>query len=253
MNEVIEHDKPLVHVPETMTRRASVPEVLPADQNPMAMLARAVQQGWEPERLKQLMDLNDRFMADQARQAFNEAFAAFKSEAVTIIKNRTVDAGPLAGKKYAELFSVVNGITPAMSKHGLSASWKLTKDDKDWIEVTCTLKHSKGHSECVSMGGPPDAGGAKSAIQARASTVSYLERYTLKAVCGVAEQGDDTDGGGKGKDEIVPDPEGKATLEACASMQTLTKTWNALTKEKRATLAGVMNECRARIKAADEA
>jgi hypothetical protein len=44
------------------------------------------------------------------------------------------------------------------------------------------------------MAGPPDAGGAKNAIQARASTITYLERYTLKAICGVAEQGDDSDG-----------------------------------------------------------
>ena len=44
------------------------------------------------------------------------------------------------------------------------------------------------------MGGPPDAGAAKNALQARASTKSYLERYTLKAICGVAEGGDDTDG-----------------------------------------------------------
>ena len=65
---------------------------------------------------------------------------------------------------------------------------------RDWLEVTCTLKHVGGHSESVSMGGPPDAGGAKNALQARASTKSYLERYTLKAICGVAEGGDDTDG-----------------------------------------------------------
>jgi hypothetical protein len=60
------------------------------------------------------------------------------------------------------------------------------------IAVTCTLKHVLGHSESVSIDGPPDAGGAKNAIQARASTITYLERYTLKAVCGIAEQGDDT-------------------------------------------------------------
>jgi hypothetical protein len=62
------------------------------------------------------------------------------------------------------------------------------------MEVTCYLRHVQGHEESVSMGGPPDAGGAKNAIQARASTKSYLERYTLKAICGVAEGGDDTDG-----------------------------------------------------------
>lgn len=50
------------------------------------------------------------------------------------------------------------------------------------------------------MGGPPDTGGAKNAIQARASTVSYLERYTFKAVAGVAEGGDDDGQGGAGAD-----------------------------------------------------
>jgi hypothetical protein len=53
------------------------------------------------------------------------------------------------------------------------------------------------------MGGPPDAGGAKNAIQARASTISYLERYTLKAICGVAEGGEDDDGNG-GRAARVP-------------------------------------------------
>lgn len=248
MNEVIEGK--LIHVPEAPVRRTSV-EVLPADQNPMAMLARAVQQGWEPERLKQLMDLQERYTAEQARQAFNQAFAAFKSEAVTVIRNKSVEQGPLAGKKYAELFSVVNAITPALSKHGLSASWKLTKDDKDWIEVTCTLKHAQGHSESVSMGGPPDVGGAKSPVQARASTITFLERYTLKAVCGVAEQGDDTNGNGGGSN-VEPDEEGRKALEACGSMRSLTETWNKLPKEARKTLAGVMNQCRATLKAADE-
>lgn len=166
--------------------------------NPMAMLAVAVQKGMDLETIKELRAIQKEWEADEARKSFNNAFAAFKAEAVQIIKSRTVDAGPLIGKKYAELFAVVNAVTPALSRHGLSAAWKITKDDKDWIEVTCILKHALGHSESVAMGGPPDAGGAKSAIQARASTVSYLERYTLKAICGVSEQGEDTDGGGTG-------------------------------------------------------
>jgi hypothetical protein len=79
---------------------------------------------------------------------------------VTIIKGRKVDPA-LSGKSYAELIDWVQGVTPALSKHGLAASWRLTKDEKDWIEVTCTLAHVKGHSHSVSMGGPPDIGGAK--------------------------------------------------------------------------------------------
>ena len=161
---------------------------------PSDLLAIAVQQGADLDKLERLMALQERWQAGEAKKAYDAAFAAFKAEAVTIIKNRQVTDGPLKNKRYAELFAVVNAVTPALSKHGLSSSWKLTKDDKDWIEVTCYLKHTAGHVESVSMGGPPDAGGAKNAIQARASTVSYLERYTLKAICGLSEQDEDTDG-----------------------------------------------------------
>ena len=97
----------------------------------------------------------------------------------------------------------MNAVTPALSKHGLSSSWKLTRDEKDWMEVTCYLRHVGGHEESVSMGGPPDAGGAKNAIQARASTKTYLERYTLKAITGLSEQNDDTDGAGAYRNALL--------------------------------------------------
>jgi hypothetical protein len=165
-----------------------------APTSPAGMMMAAMERGASLEQVEKMMDLQDRYERREAEKSYNVAFAAFKSEAVRIMKARTVSDGPLKGKSYAELHNVVDAVTPALSRHGLSAAWKLTLDQKDWLEVTCTLKHVGGHSENVSMGGPPDAGGAKNALQARASTKSYLERYTLKAICGVAEGGDDTDG-----------------------------------------------------------
>lgn len=165
-----------------------------AAHSPMGMMMAAMNQGASLEQVEKMMDLQDRWERREAEKAYNAAFAAFKAEAVRIVKGRKVTDGPLRGKEYAELHDVVDAVTPALSRHGLSTAWKLTRDEKDWLEVTCTLKHVGGHSESVSMGGPPDAGGAKNALQARASTKSYLERYTLKAICGVAEGGDDTDG-----------------------------------------------------------
>lgn len=165
-----------------------------AAHSPMGMMMAAMNHGASLEQVEKMMDLQDRWERKEAEKAYNAAFAAFKAEAVRIIKGRKVTDGPLRGKEYAELHDVVDAVTPALSRHGLSTAWKLTRDEKDWLEVTCTLKHVGGHSESVSMGGPPDAGGAKNALQARASTKSYLERYTLKAICGVAEGGDDTDG-----------------------------------------------------------
>ncbi len=217
---------------------------------PMTMLQMAVQQGADLEKLKQLMDLQERWEKNEARKAYNQAFSNFKAEAVKVIKSTTVKLGPLAGTKYADLFSVVEAATPALSKHGLSASWRLTKDEKDWIEVTCTITHVLGHSESTALGGPPDTGGAKNPIQARASTVNYLERYSLLAATGLAAQGQDTDGNAP-KSTAEPDETGKKTLEACGSDAALKKAWAALTEEQRKTLNGVMADCKRRIREAD--
>lgn len=169
---------------------------------PMALLQVAMDQGADLDKLTKLMELQERWEANEARKAYLAAFAAFKAEAVTIVKNISVTDGPLKGKKYADLFAVVDAITPALSKHGLSLFWKLTKDEKDWLEVTAILRHELGHTESVSMGGPPDAGGAKNAIQARASAKSYLERYTAMAITGMAASGEDTDGRPKAGDQM---------------------------------------------------
>lgn len=181
--ELIETDEPRTHALATTVA------------TPAMLLQIAVERGQPLEYVEKLMQLQERYEANEARKAYSQAFAAFKAEAVTLVKNKRVNDGPLKGKGYAELHAVVNAVTPALSRHGLSASWRLTKDDRDWIEVTCTLKHIGGHSESVSMGGPPDSGGAKNKIMERASTVSYLERYTLKAILGLSEQDDDNDGG----------------------------------------------------------
>lgn len=187
MNAVVERKKESVVVSSDSTALMKIIEKAASDPS------------FDVSKLEHLLVVRERWEAAEAAKAYNAAFSAFKSEAVEIVKNKGVTDGPLKGKRYAELFSVVNAVTPALSRHGLGASWKITKDEKDWIEVTCTLKHVLGHAESVSMAGPPDTGGAKNAIQARASTVTYLERYTLKAVCGLAEQGDDSDGAGGAK------------------------------------------------------
>lgn len=177
---------------------------------PEQVLSMAIQRGATIEQMERMMALAERMRAqrveDEQRESvrrFNAAFAGFKTETVKVIRNRAF-AGPLAGKKYADLFSVVDAATEALAKHGLSCSWKTTKDDKDWIEVTCTLKHSGGHSESVSMGGPPDTGGAKNLLQARFSTTTYLERRTMKAILGLADQDEDDDGAGGAEDGDKP-------------------------------------------------
>ncbi|CAB3729151.1 ERF family protein [Achromobacter piechaudii] len=221
MTEVI--DAPAREV-ATRPELASGQVAVAAANSPMGMMLAAVQQGATLEQVEKMMDLQERWAKAEAKKAYDAAFANFKAEAVKIIKGKDVTDGPLKGKSYAELHDVVNAVTPALSKHGLSSSWKLTRDEKDWMEVTCYLRHVGGHEESVSMGGPPDAGGAKNAIQARASTKTYLERYTLKAITGLSEQNDDTDGNAAAhaaedlRDEWVSKIAQADTLEAATAV-----------------------------------
>ena len=172
----------------------AVQESAPAVQiTPAAMLQLAASKDVDPDKLQKLMDFAERWQANAAKMAFNTAMMAFKTDALRISRNLTYSDGPLKGKKYADLFGVVDKLTPALSSHGLSASWKVTKDDPGWLEVTCTIRHEAGHSESVSMGGEPDKGPARNAITARGSSMTYLERYTLLAAVGMAVAGQDDD------------------------------------------------------------
>lgn len=223
----------LMDVPRVERRR----EIATTQATPATLLQLAVQQGADLDRLERLMRLQVEWEQRESMKAYNAAFAAFKAEAVNVVKNRRVTDGPLKGKSYAELHAVVDAVTPVLSRHGLSASWRITKDDKDWIEVTCTLKHSLGHCESVSMGGPPDAGGAKNAIMARASTVTYLERYTLKAITGLSEQGDDHDGRSpKDAPEVSEALLDAGREKAMEGMKPLTAWWQSLKEQDRASL-----------------
>lgn len=170
-----------------------------ASSMPLDLVRLAIERGDGIDVLNQLMALQERQEANDARRAFNSAFAAFKSKAVKIVKGTQIKDGPLKGKFHANLFDVVSATTEPLAEEGLSLSWKLTKDDKDWMEITCTLRHSAGHSESVSMGAAPDTGPGRNAIQARGSAKSYLERYTATAILGLAATEDDDDGNGAGE------------------------------------------------------
>lgn len=179
-----------------------------ADRNPYErMLETIVNRGGDMEALGKMMDLKERWDASEARKAFNVAFAEFKAEAITVIKGTKVTAGPLSGTKYANLFDITIATAGPLAKHGLTTAWKVTKDEPALMEVTCVLKHSAGHFETVSMSGAPDTGPGRNAIQARGSIKTYLEKYTLTAILGIASTDQDDDGAGanKSKDTKVGD------------------------------------------------
>jgi len=173
------------------------------------------------EKLKELLDLQERWDANQAKKAYVEAMSKFKANPPEILKDKTVG---YKDTKYnhASLHNVTTKINSALSKHGLTASW-VTSQDGGSIKVTCKITHLMGHSEETCLSAPPDNTGSKNVIQAIGSTVTYLQRYTLLALTGLATHDQDDDGAGAGKEPAeppVPTKENIAVLKViCEKLQ----------------------------------
>lgn len=185
---------PLIHLPAT-TAPAQV-ETQPL--TPMGLIQMAVSKGADITQLERLMALQERWEENEARKAFNAAFAAFKANPPEIIKNKLVSFELKDGKgttsyRHATLDEVALRISEALAPHGLSFRWD-TNQSNARIQVTCILQHVLGHAVAVTLDGPPDSTGLKSAVQQTCSTVTMLQRYTLLAVTGCAAKDQDTDG-----------------------------------------------------------
>jgi uncharacterized protein YyaL (SSP411 family) len=66
--------------------------------------------------------------------------------------------------------------------------------------VTCVVSHRDGHFEETTLAAGRDESGNKNSIQAVGSTLTYLQRMTLKAALGLAASDDD--------DGTTAEPEG---------------------------------------------
>jgi hypothetical protein len=166
----------------------AVPSSVPAAVTPAEMLHIAVQQGADLDKLEKLMELQDRWEKNEAKKAYTNAMSQFRSDCPTILKTKRAHNSTYAG--LAETISQIKGL---LSKNGLSHSWR-TEQGNNMITVTCCITHSQGHSECTSLSAGADSSGNKNSIQAIGSTVTYLERYTLVAILGLASSDQDDDG-----------------------------------------------------------
>jgi len=158
---------------------------------PLEQAQAFLQGGGDLANLEKMMAFQEKFEERQAKKAYHEAMAAFKADPPKIFKDKKVEFN---NTKYshATLANVVAEISKSLSVHGLSAAWKT--DQTELIAVTCTITHILGYSENTTLKAAPDSSGKKNPIQAIGSTVSYLERYTILALTGLATHDQDDDG-----------------------------------------------------------
>lgn len=180
MNAIAKHDgqEPVVHLPAT---------------TPMSMIERAVEKGADVAMIEKLMELAERHDRNLGRRAFDQAIAAAKAEIPSIRKNRRVDFTSAKGRTnyaYEDFAEVARTVDPILSKNGLSYRYRTSQEARN-VTVTCILSHKDGYSEETTLSGAADESGNKNHIQAVGSTVTFLQRYTLKLALGLSASEDD--------------------------------------------------------------
>lgn len=169
--------------------------------SPVQLIETALRSNASVETLERLFALQERYDAGEARKAYARALVAFRAENIVVDKDKQVDFtnknGVRTQYKHATLGNILDKVTPALARHGLSHQWFFAQSD-GFMTVTCRLIHVDGHSEETQARGPYDGSGNKNDIQGVGSVASYLERYTFCALTGTttAEMDDDARGAG---------------------------------------------------------
>ena len=155
----------------------------------LSMIERvALDSNADVSKLEKMIELQERVMANQAKQQFDQAMLNFQ------IKKPVIEKSAVANKtKYAKLPNIQAAIDPVLREYGLFTRWYTTATQSGKTRVTCIVTHIGGHSETSSMDVSPDKSGSKNEIQAEGSAITYAQRYTLCSLLGLVLS-EDTDG-----------------------------------------------------------
>jgi hypothetical protein len=154
----------------------------------IAMIERAAMNpAVDIDKMERLLTMQERMQDRQSAQEYAKAMSLFREEAPSILKT---ESGYDDRYRYAKLDKAISQIAPLLSKCGLSYRWSTNQGDSG-IEVTCHVTHLLGHGEATSLKAAADTSGSKNSVQAIGSTVSYLQRYTLFSILGLAASDDD--------------------------------------------------------------
>lgn len=199
----------------------------------VAIIQQSVEKGSDIVTIEKFIHLQREEEDRQAERAFNVSFSRLQGGMPEISKTgrasfKTKNGGTMA-YNFDQLSDICNAIRPLLMDTGLSYSWE-QKQEQGMITVKCTLRHGTGSSISNQMSSAPDTSGNKNNIQQIASTISYLQRYTLKALLGISSSDDDGAASTKlANDKINSDvfvgwkAAFTETIESQSSLEALTK------------------------------
>ena len=157
-------------------------------------------------KLEKMLDMQERILDRNAKQAFAAAMASMQAEMPEVVERGKITAALKNGGRINSAFATfedINAATrPILEKYGFAVTFRV-KQSEGAIKVTAVLSHREGHSEQTEIILPSDTSGSKNAVQAIGSTVSYGKRYTMSALLNIVTRGEDDDANGAVKVKLV--------------------------------------------------
>jgi len=150
-------------------------------------------------------------------EQITELFAALAKAQGEIIPAKKDVENTFFKSKYADLASVQDVLREPLSKNGLSVI-QLARNIESGVEVETILAHSSGQFISETLACPLQ----KKDAQGIGLAITYLRRYGLMAMCGVAAEDDDGNSAAKNayeKQDTAPTRyNAEKSAERCAAM-----------------------------------
>ena len=176
-------------------------------QGPLAMAMQAMRAGMSINDMRDMLNLQKEWEANEARKAFVDAMSEFKKNPPSILKDKHVafsTAKGMTSYDHATIGNVCDQIIKAAAEYGFSHRWIPSKGEHGELVITCEVTHRLGHSQNTPIEGPRDDSGTKNVLQANQSTRTYLQRHSLLMAFGFATKNQPDDDGAGGPAVVTP-------------------------------------------------
>lgn len=164
--------------------------------SPAELIIQAVQNNADLDKLKGLMELQEKWEQMQAKKAYNEEMVLVHREIPLVGKSLTNEQ---THSSYASLDHIICKTKDIYTQHGFSVSFYEGETTKpEHIRICADVTHRAGHTQSYYYDVPMDGVGIKgnanmTKIHAKASSTSYGRRYLMCMIWNIPT-GDDNDG-----------------------------------------------------------
>ena len=158
------------------------------------------------EKMKQLLDMQERVFDKNAEIAFNKAMVRAQKRMRPIVRDAE---NQQTHSKYARLETIDRQIRPIYTEEGFSLSFGTDESRVEkYIGIICDVMHEEGHVKRYRADIPIDLHGMKgtpnkTGTHAFGSTISYGQRYITKLIFNIALANEDDDGNAAGGAKTV--------------------------------------------------